>query len=546
MRNPLEARSSEHDCNFNEFKVAILNTKTTSLSDPREVEIEANMRDDWDVSNDSEEEFMDDEDDGDEFEDDFPLNSGMDMGMESVFFRLHAKLIIYVRYVFSLGWLRFFEWLAFLNACGCLVLLVSLHLTFVSGSGNCVVEQVDKALQTDADVIVFKVEGIWSRLAEVDSDVPGALKKTRSQGLSIDIGNELVDVWLSDPVFAYSLERGFLMLNEECRNVHNIRSNSTMLTFKCVAPGFSNLLLFVMDNFVGYETAISNAIIISQVESTRSGTIRSHHGFLYNALSRDLIDLSNRSSEDGDLRIIGVVSITLFLCFVTTTLVHHTLRETQSLMLDFAKDLHRTMKNGKPLQMLVVNHVVNSFTFVPIMIGLLFFLFEFFNDQLLAFIILAIVWMCELFSVIALRSKESIRVFPRLFFLYFGGNLVYFFLFPGGFTYLAIVTAITFLQHAMLLFWNRFEIPAFENGTINKHCPREVLVDQSLASRRYGIPPSLGYHVLLGEVNSGDYEALKGERKNGSSYLSIENRSKKKRQTMRGGRKDSSSRSKLD
>lgn len=34
------------------------------------------------------------------------------------------------------------------------------------------------------------------------------------------------------------------------------------------------------------------------------------------------------------------------------------------------------------------------------MIGILFFLFEFFDDQLLAFMVLTLVWLCELFTMI--------------------------------------------------------------------------------------------------------------------------------------------------
>lgn len=37
---------------------------------------------------------------------------------------------------------------------------------------------------------------------------------------------------------------------------------------------------------------------------------------------------------------------------------------------------------------------------LQIMIGILFFLFEFYDDQLLAFLVLILVWLCELFTLI--------------------------------------------------------------------------------------------------------------------------------------------------
>ena len=40
------------------------------------------------------------------------------------------------------------------------------------------------------------------------------------------------------------------------------------------------------------------------------------------------------------------------------------------------------------------------------MIGILFFLFEFYDDQLLAFMVLILVWLCELFTLIRYLSQS--------------------------------------------------------------------------------------------------------------------------------------------
>jgi len=99
--------------------------------------------------------------------------------------------------------------------------------------------------------------------------------------------------------------------------------------------------------------------------------------------------------------------------------------------------------------------VVESLVFVPIMVGILFFLFEFFSDQLLAFMVLTLVWMCEVYSVICVRTTTSIRFCPRVFFFHFTLFHIYFFSFPFGFSYLALITTVLFLTHSMLFFWNR-------------------------------------------------------------------------------------------
>jgi hypothetical protein len=51
----------------------------------------------------------------------------------------------------------------------------------------------------------------------------------------------------------------------------------------------------------------------------------------------------------------------------------------------------------------------------PPQVGILFFLFEFFNDQLLAFLVLSLVWVAELFSVVCARTITTLKYFPKVF-----------------------------------------------------------------------------------------------------------------------------------
>lgn len=55
---------------------------------------------------------------------------------------------------------------------------------------------------------------------------------------------------------------------------------------------------------------------------------------------------------------------------------------------------------------------------------------------------------------------------PQVFFLYFTLFHVYFFSFPFGFSYLALVTTVLFLQHSMLFCWNRYEASGGSSGEI--------------------------------------------------------------------------------
>ncbi len=86
-------------------------------------------------------------------------------------------------------------------------------------------------------------------------------------------------------------------------------------------------------------------------------------------------------------------------------------------------------------------HLLDSLVFVPIMLGVLFFLFEFFGDQVLAFLVLLSVWGCEIFSAVVCRTVASLRLFPRVFLTAMISMQVYHMTFPFGFGYLALLAA---------------------------------------------------------------------------------------------------------
>merc|ERR1719487_1513393 len=129
-----------------------------------------------------------------------------------------------------------------------------------------------------------------------------------------------------------------------------------------------------------------------------------------------------------------------FLFFTTSTLVSYTLRETQSRMLHFTHLLQLHTQRDQPIAALVMTHIIESLVFVPILLGMLFFMFEFFaGDRLLAFYVLSLVWMCEVFSVVSLRTVASMRLFSRSYLCYFTLFHLYLLHFPVvGFSHMAL------------------------------------------------------------------------------------------------------------
>ena len=170
---------------------------------------------------------------------------------------------------------------------------------------------------------------------------------------------------------------------------------------------------------------------------------------------------------------------TLFLFFATTTLVSSTLTQTQLRMLHFTDQLRQHLRLHLPIVGLVLEHTMQSLSFVPVVVGILFFLFEFFNDQLLAFLLLLTVWLCESYTVLFTRTSTSMLYFPKLFALYFLMFGVYFFSFPYGFHYIAIALTASQLYTCMAYYLFAYEIPAVEQGRISIHRPRMLVLRRS-------------------------------------------------------------------
>ncbi|KAA3468073.1 membralin-like isoform X1 [Gossypium australe] len=241
-----------------------------------------------------------------------------------------------------------------------------------------------------------------------------------------------------EPTYLYSLEKGYFLLPEAAKSQHNIRTVNISLSARhpCFGNRWQQLLI---NRFVGYDTIMMNSLL------HKPGL-----GYLYNFQTKEFYNLSyaqelpGSSARLGDYLVTkcGVLMMSLFVFFTTTMSVSFTLRETQTRMLKFTVQLQHHARHRLPTFQLIFVHVIESLVFVPIMIGILFFLFEFYDDQLLAF-------MCS--------DTNINEVFSSILFALL-----------SGFSYLALSTAAAFMQHLILYFWNRFEVPAVQRFMQNR------------------------------------------------------------------------------
>lgn len=252
------------------------------------------------------------------------------------------------------------------------------------------------------------------------------------------------DQLTNNAIYSYSHSHGLLSLTPNLQHAHNISTQFIIPSTtdeNCFGEPFLKSIIF---RLVGPDTVILNWILGLQhhVMSNTKGMMRPR--FVYHWKGKKLIDLdifdkdhyafSSRSSgENNDeatntsfsssksinaliskLRIhplfrllkfitfrLSVLLSSLFIFFLTTSLVSFTLQETQDRMLEFTLQLKDRVRNRLPLTGLIVRHVLENLVFVPIMVGMIFFLIEYYGgDKFLAFSVLSMVWLCEVFSAI--------------------------------------------------------------------------------------------------------------------------------------------------
>ena len=171
---------------------------------------------------------------------------------------------------------------------------------------------------------------------------------------------------------------------------------------------------------------------------------------------------------------IGTLCAAIFLLFASSSIVSFVLGETQRRMLRFAVMLHNLVEARRPVVWAVLAHAAGSLVFVPVILGVLFFLFEFFGDQLLALLALLAVWACEIYAAVGCRTSASLQIFPFVFAVTFTWFFIYQFSYPFGAHYLALWGVVAGTQCTAAHLYLDYELPALLSGWISQRHMRDV------------------------------------------------------------------------
>jgi Tumour-associated protein len=233
--------------------------------------------------------------------------------------------------------------------------------------------------------------------------------------------------------FSFAREKAYLLFSPELVQKHAIRVQNVLVSKRdenCFGDPFLQYLVYYLN---GYDTVMVNWLIgtYSSENGKRHTISNSNEGFIYNHRTREpptdirisshklfgneISRLTKMGGEQSSNRFLkwffrklesllvkgAVVIKTSFLFFITTKLVSFTLRETQGRMLDFTHHLQECFRDNRPVVQLVTTHVVENLVFVPVMVGMIFFLIKFYRgDMFLAFLVLSLVWVCESLSLV--------------------------------------------------------------------------------------------------------------------------------------------------
>lgn len=251
----------------------------------------------------------------------------------------------------------------------------------------------------------------------------------------------------SSVIYSYSHSQGFLHLQPSLLLAHNISTQFIITSStdpNCFGEPFVQSIIF---RLVGPDTVVLNWILGLQHDNGRPMTRFVYHPKTKKELDLDVFDMDHyafASKSKGVYRGPGsgirhervmrsapavlsplgspfiakvqkypmyhflrflsfkflVLLSTLLIFFLTTSLVSFTFQETQDRMLEFTLQLQTRVRARMPLGGLILGHVLENLVFVPIMVGMVFFLIEFYEDKFLAFMVLSMVWVCEVFSAI--------------------------------------------------------------------------------------------------------------------------------------------------
>eukprot|EP00743_Colponemidia_sp_Colp-15_P009922 GILK01010880.1.p1 GENE.GILK01010880.1~~GILK01010880.1.p1 ORF type:complete len:906 (+),score=147.24 GILK01010880.1:327-2720(+) len=318
------------------------------------------------------------------------------------------------------------------------------------------------------------------------------------------LGNGIGHVWdtllseappvLADATYRFSQEKGFLFLNETMLRNLNITLTKVVLPSDHICFGPRRVSL-VLETVMGYDTVLANAFLRSAKGKGYLYEIRSRRIFML-SLAAELHSLRS-SWRDLVLFKLGLFLSVFILLYTTTSVVSFVIQETQRRMIHLTILLRESWRLNQFNKGEFVASFTSAMGLIPVIIGFIFFLFELFDDHALAIMMFMLAWITELFYLLSLRTRASIRFFPKIYMLYLAIFFTYDLSFPYGFSRVTFLCLACHVLDLMFFFWFQFEVPAlsphrnqvfFVITPEGRHMPLRVTLDRATAVPLPNVP----------------------------------------------------------
>lgn len=246
-------------------------------------------------------------------------------------------------------------------------------------------------------------ETVWmDLLVDISCESKQTCRRDQRLGLGLGLGQYIRKTFSKEGLYIYAMEEDLILPLKNGNYQHPKRKivmYDVIVSKDHSCLGGSSFIAKLLTSYLtGYDTVVINWAIA--VFGTR--------GYMYNILTQELYSLNyaldflslprlhrptNPDKPDQYLPWLYdkiwsnfcILFMTWALFFTTSTIVSFMLRETQSRMLKFTFLLQLHVSNRIPYAVLIFTHLMETLVFVPIMIGIVFLMVQFFKDQFVRF-----------------------------------------------------------------------------------------------------------------------------------------------------------------
>ncbi|XP_030081322.1 membralin isoform X1 [Drosophila hydei] len=244
-------------------------------------------------------------------------------------------------------------------------------------------------------------------------------------------------------IVEYSLEYGHLRLSADTRKRLNIPVLTVQLDPNTNACFGDRLTRYLLKRLLGYDDLLMASVrTVAEKEDNK--------GYLRNVITGEHYRFVSMWWAAWSSYPAAFIVMLLFTFSVSMLLrySHHQI----FVFIDLLQMLEYNVSARFPIAPLL--------TVILALVGMEAIMSEFFNDTTTAFYIILIVWIADQFDAICCHTSITKRHWLRFFYLYHYAFYAYHYRFSGQYRSLALLSSYLFIQHSMVFFFHRYELPA--------------------------------------------------------------------------------------